>query len=99
MNSPHIEPLQAEPAPPPVPAPLRALAVLNSICFYGMERNVVEAFDELRPSIGRCDVRAASAIRYHSPLLSELSLRSPTTAWRSGSWDYERSFGNATATP
>jgi len=76
MRTSEIEPCPRDQAILPA-APVRVLVVLNSICFYGMERAVIETFDALRPRIDPVIVipRAAARYQVHLSMPDELKRR------------------------
>jgi glycosyltransferase involved in cell wall biosynthesis len=77
---------QALPAAPPV----RVLVVLNSICFYGLERQVIDIFDALRPAVEPIMLIPRAATRYKTNLFSELARRGFTIEYFSDTRDWPR---------
>jgi glycosyltransferase involved in cell wall biosynthesis len=89
MRTSEIEPCPRDQAAPPA-APVRVLVVLNSICFYGMERNVIDTFDALRPAVEPVIFIPRAAARYKTNLFSELTRRGLTVEFFSDTRDWPR---------
>jgi glycosyltransferase involved in cell wall biosynthesis len=80
------------PAAPAVAAPLRALVVMNTtgVGFYGLERNVIETFEALRPSIEPVMLIQQAADRYRTEMFAELIRRGLTLKFFSDAQDWPR---------
>lgn len=74
----------------PSEAPVRVLVVLNSICFYGLERNVIDTFDALRPAVEPIMLIPRAAERHKTNLFSELLKRDMTVEYFSDTQDWPR---------
>ena len=59
----------------PVVGPVRVLIVFNTVFLYGMERQVIESFDLLRPEVEPHFLLSYTAYRRQLPLLAEIERR------------------------
>ena len=58
-----------------VPGPVRVLIVFNTVALYGMERQVIELFDLLRPEVEPHFLLSYTTYRKQLPLLTEIERR------------------------
>ena len=58
-----------------VPGPVRVLIVFNTVALYGMERQVIELFDLLRPEVEPHFLLSYTICRQQLPLLTEIERR------------------------
>jgi glycosyltransferase involved in cell wall biosynthesis len=70
--------------------PKRVLVVFNTLCFYGMERSVIETFDLLRPEVVPHFLIPQSNERYHTGPLCEIRKRNFSFSFFSDTWDWPR---------
>lgn len=50
----------------------KVLVVFNTVCFYGMERSVIETFEVLRPQVTPIFLTVRANERHQTPLLADL---------------------------
>ena len=92
MRPSNITLLEPTPATTPTGRAKRVLVVLNSlgIGFYGLERQVIETFDALRPSIDPVILIPQAAARYRTPMYDELQRRGFALRMFSDTHDWPR---------
>jgi glycosyltransferase involved in cell wall biosynthesis len=72
--------------------PHRVLVVFNTVCFYGMERSVMETFQVLRPDVEPTFLLNRANARYRTPLLAEMERSGMAFRFFSDTRDWPR-FG------
>ena len=72
--------------------PHRVLVVFNTVCFYGMERSVMETFQVLRPEVEPTFLMNRANARYRTPLLAAMEQSGMAFRFFSDTRDWPR-FG------